>query len=410
MKNTQNTVRAAIIGGGPAGLMAAEVLTNHGIPVDLYDAMPSVGRKFLMAGKSGLNLTHAESYDDFVARFGDVRSKLKPALDAFPPTAIQTWANELGIETFVGSSNRVFPKDFKAAPLLRAWLKRLRAKGLTVHARHKWTGWDEQGSLCFETPNGDVSVRADATILALGGASLPKLGSDGAWAKWLESKGVCITPLKPSNCGFDVDWSAHFLDRFEGQPVKNIKLSFYGNATPGEFVITKSGIEGGPVYALSSRLRDTISTKGSATLTIDLLPDRSGADVQDRVARPRGKKSMATHLKRTLNLSGVKAGLLYECTAKKVFGEPVHLASAIKALPVTVVRPRPIAEAISSAGGVAWHSLDNGLQLNALPGVFVCGEMMDWDAPTGGYLLSACMATGRKAGEAVLKRLNDSET
>lgn len=386
--------------------MAAEVLTDQGIAVDLYDTMPSLGRKFLMAGKSGLNLTHAEPYEDFLGRFGDAKANLKPAFDAFTPDDIQAWANGLGFETFIGSSKRVFPKDMKAAPLLRAWLKRLRAKGLTTHVRHKWTGWKDDGALTFDTPTGEVQVHADATVLAFGGASLPQLGSDAAWVPWLTAQGVSVTPLQPSNCGFDVDWSVHFLDRFEGMPVKNTKLRFYGETIAGEFVITQNGIEGGPVYGLSPHLRNAIADKGSATLTIDLLPDRSGADVQDRVARPRGKKSMGTHLKRTLNLSGVKAGLLYECTDKTVFDEPIHLASTLKALPLTLTQPRPVAEAISTAGGVAWHSMDKSLQLNLLPGVFVCGEMMDWDAPTGGYLLSACMATGRKAGQGALKVLN----
>jgi len=405
MTHTQTNNRAVIIGGGPAGLMAAEILTNQGIAVDLYDAMPSLGRKFLMAGKSGLNLTHAQSFDAFQDRFGAARERLAPALHAFTPTDIQAWAKDLGIETFVGSSKRVFPKDLKAAPLLRAWLRRLRANGLTNHVRHKWCGWTEDGALIFESPNGQINIKAEVTILALGGASWPKLGSDAAWVPWLAKSGVSISPLKPSNCGFDVDWTPHFIERFEGSPVKNARLSFQGTAVPGEFVITKTGLEGGPVYGLSSKILGAIEAEGSATVTIDLLADRSGADVQRRLGRPRGKNSMATHLKKSLNLSGVKAGLLYECTEKQAFEDPIHLAATLKALPLILTRPRPIKEAISTAGGVAWHAVDKDQQLMVLPGVFVSGEMMDWDAPTGGYLLSACMATGRWAAKAALKKL-----
>jgi len=407
MTHKTKNIRAAIIGGGPAGLMAAETLISKGFSVDLYDAMPSLGRKFLMAGKSGLNLTHAEPFDDFLDRFGEAQQNLSPMLNAFTPTDIQDWAKGLGIETFVGTSNRVFPKDFKAAPLLRAWLRKLRANGLTVHVRHKWTGWSDE-ALSFDTPNGEVLIKAETTVLALGGASWPTLGSDAAWVSWLDKQGVAIIPLKPANCGFDVDWSPHFIERFEGQPVKNAKLSFQGSHCSGDFVITKTGLEGGPVYALSSKLRQAIENKGSATLTIDLLTDQSGAYVGDRVSRPRGKKSISTHLKRALNLSGVKAGLLHECTDKKAFLDPVHLAASIKAVPLILTQPRPIANAISTAGGIAWSGLDDGLQLNARPGIFVAGEMLDWDAPTGGYLLSACMATGRWAGLAAAKKLSAS--
>jgi len=401
-----HTVRVAIIGGGPAGLMAAEALTAHGLTVDLFDAMPSLGRKFLMAGKSGLNLTHAEPFDDFLPRFGVTGPRLRPMLQAFPPGTLQAWAHGLGIETFVGSSRRVFPKDFKAAPLLRAWLRRLRTNGLTVHARHRWSGWSEDGRLMFDTPQGRKDVTADATILALGGASWPKLGSDGAWLPWLEDQGVAMTPLRPANCGFDVDWSDHFSGRFEGQPVKNIRLKFHGQTATGEFVITKTGLEGGPVYALSSKLLHTLKAKGRASLTIDLSPDRTVENVLERLNRPRGKKTMATHLKRTLHLSGVKAGLLREGTSPDAFADLGALAAAIKALPLTLTQPRPIAEAISSSGGVRWDQMDEDLQLNVRPGVFLAGEMLDWDAPTGGYLLSACFATGRWAGEAAATYLS----
>ena len=408
MNNTTQSNRVAIIGGGPAGLMAAEALIAHGIAVDLYDAMPSLGRKFLMAGKSGLNLTHAEPYEDFLKRFGASRVPLTPMLKAFTPGNIQAWAKSLGIETFVGTTQRVFPKDFKAAPLLRAWLRRLRAGGITVHARHRWTGWNTDGALTFDTPDGAVVINADATVLALGGASWPKLGSDAAWVPWLEARGVTIAPLKPANCGFDVDWSAHFIEKCEGLPVKNARLNFRGQATTGEFVVTKTGIEGGPVYTLSSKLLGEIEAKGHASVTIDLIADRSVENIIERLSQPRGKKSMATHLKRTLNLSGVKAGLLREGTDKDTFADPAKLAAAMKALPITLTRPRPISEAISCSGGIRWGQVDNGLQLKDLPGVYVAGEMLDWTAPTGGYLLSACMATGKWAGEAVAKRLSAS--
>lgn len=402
------TPRVAIIGGGPAGLMAAEALTERGIAVDLFDAMPSLGRKFLMAGKSGLNLTHAEPFEDFVSRYGAARADLNPMLQAMTPTDIQAWAGSLGVGTFVGTSKRIFPKDFKSAPLLRAWLRRLRANGMTVHVRHKWTGWNADGALSFDTPSGQVTISPEATVLALGGASWPKLGSNAAWVPWLEERGVTIEPLKPANCGFDVDWSEHFIERFEGQPVKNARLHFKGQTVPGEFVITKTGVEGGPIYTLSSKLLGAIEAEGQATVTVDLIADRSLENVTERLSQPRGKKSMATHLKRTLHLSGVKAGLLREGTDKDTFADLAKLAAAIKALPITVVRPRPIEEAISSAGGIRLSQMDDGLQLKSLPGVFIAGEMMDWNAPTGGYLLTACMATGKWAGNAVAEKLSAS--
>jgi len=394
----------AIVGGGPAGLMAAEAMTGRGLNVDLYDAMPSLGRKFLMAGKSGLNITHAEPFPAFLERYGAAAEHLRPMLEALPPDALRAWAHALGVETFVGTSGRVFPEDFKAAPLLRAWLRRLRANGLTIHVRHRWTGWDAAGALTFATPVGVTSVQTDATVLALGGASWPKLGSDAAWVPWLDARGVAIAPFKPSNCGFDVAWSDHFLRRFEGTPLKSVAFAFGGAAIKGECVITKTGIEGGPVYALSAALRNAIERDGRASLSIDLKPDLEMAELTRRIAAPRGKKSMATHLKRTVGIGGVQAGLLRECAERDAFADPAQLAAAIKALPVPLMRPRPIAETISSAGGVRWDQVDAGLQLTPLPGVYAAGEMLDWDAPTGGYLLSACMATGRWAGDAVAKR------
>jgi len=385
--------------------MAAEALTARGIAAHVFDAMPSLGRKFLMAGKSGLNLTHAAPFDDFLAKYGPSRVQLNPILHAFPPGTVQAWAQGLGIETFVGTTQRVFPKDFKAAPLLRAWLRRLRATGVTVHARHRWTGWNADGHLTFDTQAGEVTVASEATVLALGGASWPKLGSDAAWVPWLEQRGVGINPLKPANCGFDVDWSEHFIERFEGQPIKNARLNFAGQTASGEFTITKTGVEGGPVYELSSKLLGALDSKGKAEVTVDLIADRSVENVLERLSQPRGKKSMATHLKRTLHLSGAKAGLLREATSKDTFADPQKLAAAIKALPLTLVRPRPITEAISCSGGIRWAQMDAGLQLKDLPGVYACGEMLDWTAPTGGYLLTACMATGRWAGEAAAKQL-----
>jgi uncharacterized flavoprotein (TIGR03862 family) len=385
--------------------MAAETLCATGIGVDLFDATPSLGRKFLMAGKSGLNLTHAEPFDRVVARFGAARDRLAPALEAFPPDAIRDWAGGLGVETFVGTSGRVFPAEMKAAPLLRAWLRRLRANGLAVHVRHRWTGWTEAGALTFATPGGMAQARPAATILALGGASWPRLGSDGTWAGWLRARGVDVSPLKPANCGFDADWSAELRDRAEGRPLKGVTLRFEGFEAGGECVVTRTGLQGGPVYALSSALRDAIERDGSATLTIDLLPDIAEAALAARLARPRGKRSMATHLRRVTPLGAAKTALLREVADRADFGDPVRLAARIKALPVTLLRPRPIDEAISTAGGVAWDQVTEGLELKSLPGVHVAGEMLDWDAPTGGYLLTACLATGRLAGEAVARSL-----
>jgi len=405
---SRSPIRIAIIGGGPAGLMAAEALTQHGHAVDLYDSMPSLGRKFLMAGKSGLNLTHAEPYADFLSRFGDAADRLRPMLDALTPEAIQAWARDLGVETFVGTSGRVFPHDFKAAPLLRAWLRRLRASGLTIHVNHTWTGWTDDGALTFSTPVGPVTIHPEATVLALGGASWPQLGSTATWVAWLQEHGVYVSPLKPANCGFDVDWSTHFVERFEGHPLKSISMSIRDEHASGECVVTRNGIEGGPVYTLSKPLRDALEHGGSATLHIDLAPDLSEREITKRLAKPRGKKSIATHLKRTLGIEGVKAGLLREGTPPETFANPPRLAAAIKALPIALTCPRPIVEAISTAGGVQWNQLDAGLQLKAMPGVWVAGEMLDWEAPTGGYLLSACLATGHWAGTAVAKTLRTS--
>lgn len=393
----------AVIGGGPAGLMAAQALAEAGCPVDLYDSMPSVGRKFLMAGKSGMNLTHAEDIEPFLGRYGARRAVLEPLVRAFDNTAVRAWAEGLGVETFVGSSGRVFPTDFKAAPLLRAWLRRLKATGVRVHVRHRWQGWDDTGALRFDTPGGPAMVHPAATILALGGASWPQLGSDAAWVPWLQAQGVAVSPFRPANCGFDVAWSTHFRERFAGQPVKPVVLSCGGPSKAGEFVVTETGIEGGGVYALSAPLRDAIAQDGHATVMLDLMPGRDADRLARDLSKPRGARSLSNHLRRTLGLEGVKAGLLREVLPPEVLESPARLATALKALPLRLNAPRPIAEAISSAGGVPFEALDDGLMIRALPGVFCAGEMLDWEAPTGGYLLTACFATGRTAGRAAAR-------
>jgi len=401
---------AAIIGGGPAGLMAAETLAAHGIAVDLYDAMPSVGRKFLLAGKGGLNLTHSEPSEQFYARYGTRRAQLQPLLDQFGADALRAWAEGLGIATFVGSSGRVFPTDMKAAPLLRAWLHRLRASGVRLHMRHRWLGWDQQGRLRFATPQGEHALAADATILALGGGSWPRLGSDGAWAPLLTGLQVPVVPLRPANCGFDLAWSEHFRLRYAGQPLKSVALGFTDAAgvahrRQGEFVVTATGIEGSLVYALSSGLRDKLAADGSLQILLDLAPGWPLQRVIDEVTRPRGSRSMASHLQSRVNIAGVKAGLLHEVLSREEFADPLRVARTIKALPLCLTATRPLDEAISSAGGVMFESLDQALMMHARPGVFCAGEMLDWEAPTGGYLLTACFASGRAAGLGALQWL-----
>jgi uncharacterized flavoprotein (TIGR03862 family) len=393
----QRTV--AVIGGGPAGLMATEAAVARGAAVHLFDAMPSVGRKFLMAGKSGLNVTHAEPFPAFIGRFGRSRDHLEPVLAAFGPGAVRDWATGLGVETFVGSSGRVFPVDFKAAPLLRAWLRCLRTAGVQFHVRHRWTGWDGSGALAFATPKGPAVFAADAAILALGGASWPKLGSDAAWVGLLQDRGVSVSPLLPANCGFDAAWSDHFRARFAGHPVKPAILAFEGSSDRGEFVITETGIEGSGIYSLSARLRDAIAAQGAATLAIDLLPDYTADRLAAALHRPRGSRSLSEHLRRTVGIAGVKAGLLRELAPPSALADLAALARALKSLPLPLKSARPIAEAISSAGGIAWDGLSDALMIDALPGVFAAGEMLDWEVTTGGYLLTACMALGRRAGE-----------
>ncbi len=400
--------QVAIIGGGPAGLMAAEVISNASdVQVNVYDAMPSVGRKFLLAGIGGLNLTHAEALPAFTARYAQRAPEVSNWLESLSPQALRDWAHELGVETFVGSSQRIFPKDMKAAPLLRAWLHRLRAAGVRFHARHVWCGWDAEGGLKFDSPKGEVSVKADAMVLALGGASWPRLGSDGAWQSLLQARGVNVAPLKPANCGFDVQggWSDYVGSRFAGEPLKSLALSFEDFHQIGEAVLTKTGFEGGLIYAASALIRDTIADQGSATITLDLLPARSVEWVAQELAHARGTRSFATHLSTRLNLKGVKLALLHEVAKVPQSLAPEQLAALIKALPISLSSARPIAEAISSAGGVALESLTPQLMCRELPGVFCAGEMLDWEAPTGGYLLSAVMASGRVAGQGVLDYL-----
>lgn len=405
--------RVVIIGGGPAGLTAAEVLGAAGVQVDLYDAMPSVGRKFLLAGKGGMNITHAEPADAFVARYGPRQQQVANWLGQFDAPAVRDWIHGLGVGTFVGSSGRVFPTDMKAAPLLRAWLHRLRESSVRFHMRHRWLGWRD-GQLLFSSPSGEVAVGADAVILALGGASWARLGSDGAWVPLLQAQSVDVAPLRPANCGFDVDWSAHFSSRHAGEPLITVAVSAHDASgqmmrRQGQFVVTETGVEGSLIYALSAALREQIEAHGSATIWLDLLPDLSFERVRDEVARARGARSMSSHLQSRLGIKGVKSGLLHECLSKEAFGDPGKLAEAIKHLPVTLLRTRPIIEAISSAGGVRFDAIDGpGGMLRALPGVFVAGEMVDWEAPTGGYLLTACFASARAAANGVLAWLDTS--
>jgi len=431
---------AVIVGGGPAGLMAAEVLAQAGVVVHLFDAMPSVGRKFLLAGKGGLNLTHSEPHSPFASRYTGRQPQVEPLVQSFGGPEVRAWAQGLGVETFVGTSGRVFPADMKAAPLLRAWLQRLRAQGVLFHMRHRWLGWGEDGTLRFAAPAGEVQVTARAVVLALGGGSWARLGSDGAWVPLLAQRGVAVAPLRPSNCGFDVlradapagetrraflqeligrtptpsvGWTPHFAERFAGQPFKTVALSFTDSqgqsfSRRGEFVVTAAGVEGSLVYAVSHLLRDEVEAHGHATFHLDLLPDHSPERVLVEVRHPRGSRSLSSHLKSRLGLDGIKAGILYEHLGKDGMNDLVALAHAIKALPITVVAARPLDEAISTAGGVTFEALDPHLMVTALPGMFCAGEMLDWEAPTGGYLLTASMASGRQAGEGARRWLVQS--
>lgn len=399
------TKTVAIIGGGPAGLMAAEVLSGQGVRVDVYDSMPSLGRKFLMAGKSGLNITHAEPFEDFVARYGDRQDEVKKWLLEFTPADLREWVRGLGIETFVGTSGRVFPVGMKASPLLRAWLKRLDEAGVRFHLRHRLIGLTGLTGLEFETGEGTKTVTADAVILALGGGSWRRLGSDGAWVAWLEQAGVKVEALKPSNCGFEVAWSAVFKEKFDGHPIKSVVLSFGEFRQQGEFIVTQEGVEGSLIYAASALMRDALLTNGRAVMTLDLAPDKTEAQLAEKLSKPRGSRTLASHLEKAAGMKGVKAGLLREFVPKDEFADMHRLAFYIKQLPVPLTAPRPLDEAISSAGGVTFEALDEHLMLRNLPGVFCAGEMLDWEAPTGGYLITACMASGRWAGRGVVRWL-----
>ena len=390
-----------MIGAGPAGLMAAEGLAAAGLAVTVYDRMPTPGRKLLMAGRGGLNLTHSEPLDRFMRRYGDAAARLAPAIEAFPPTALRAWCEGLGQPTFVGSSGRVFPVALKASPLLRAWLSRLREAGVTFAPRHRWTGWGADGRLAFLGPNGAVEDRAAATVLALGGASWPGLGSDGGWAAILRDKGVTVAPLRPANCGFAVAWSVHFRERYAGTPLKPVVLSFAGSSLRGEAMITAAGIEGGAVYALSRPIREALDRGEAAVLRLDLRPDLDLGELTRRLARPRGGQSASTFLRKTAGLSPVAIGLLHEAAGATLPADAGALAAAIKSLPLNPSAPSPLERAISTAGGIAWDELDAAFMLRRLPGVFALGEMVDWEAPTGGYLLQACLAMGVAAARGV---------
>ena len=402
-------VTVAVIGAGPAGLMAAEMLAEQGLKVQVYEAKPSAGRKFLMAGRGGLNITHSEPAELFVSRYAERAPQMAALLASFDAAALRAWVHDLNIETFVGSSGRIFPAEMKAAPLLRAWMHRLRGQGVQFLMRHRWLGWDAEHALRFDTPKGEITTTPDATILALGGGSWAKLGSDGAWWPWLEEQGVALAPLLPSNGGFETKWSQYFIDKCAGEPLKT--ASFWvdgGDAAPlrGECMVTEHGLEGGAIYALSAALRTQILQHGSATLYVDLLPDHSVEKVFEEVARGRGTRSMSSHLRSRLGIQGVKATLLRECLPAEVFDRPPALAAAIKALPITLNACRPIDEAISTAGGVMFEGLTGHLMISNKPGVFVAGEMLDWEAPTGGYLLNGVMASGRAAAQGAMAWLN----
>ena len=397
--------KAAVIGGGPAGLMAAEVLSATGVAVTVYDRMPSVGRKFLMAGRGGLNLTHSEPLETFQTRYGAAQPRLSALIESFPPAALIAWAEGLGQATHVGSSGRVFPKSHKASPLLRAWLGRLRSQGVELRVRHDWLGWDAEGRLRFATPQGEATARPDATLLALGGASWPRLGSTGAWTDILGKAGVAVTALRPANVGFDAAWSDVFRERFHGQPLKNVGVGFDGHAARGDAMITREGLEGGAIYALSAPLRDAIAATGSASLEIDLRPDQTIGQLTARLAIPRGGQSMTNYLRKAAHLSPLEINLLREAHGVALALTAGGLARAIKAAPIRLTGVRPLGRAISTAGGGAFTEIDDDLMLRARPGVFVAGEMLDWEAPTGGYLLQASFATGVAAGRGALRRL-----
>lgn len=404
------TSSLAIIGGGPAGLMAAEAACAAGLTVDLYDAMGSVGRKFLLAGKGGLNLTHAESPARFAERYGTRQTEVQRWLDAFDADALRAWARGLGVETFAGSSGRVFPTDLKAAPLLRSWLRRLRESGVRFHMHHRWLGWQAHDALHFATPQGARAVPTRAVILALGGASWPQLGSDGGWVKPLQQARIDIAPLQPANCGFELTWSEHLSSRFGGAPLKPVVAHWVdrrgvAHARQGEFVLSEYGIEGSLIYAIGAELREQIAERGHALLKLDLVPGYAQQVLAERLAAPRGKHSIGDWLRRRAGLDPAKCALVFELTDKAILADPLALAAQLKALPLRLRAPRPVAESISTAGGVRLEALDENLMLRARPGVFCAGEMLDWEAPTGGYLLTASLASGLIAGRGAARWL-----
>lgn len=402
--------RVAVVGGGPAGLMAAETARAAGLAVDLYEGMGSPGRKFLLAGKGGLNLTHGEPPERFAARYGERHHEVARWLRAFGADELRAWARGLGVETFTGSSGRVFPRDLKAAPLLRGWVRRLHAQGVAFHMHHRWLGWNHDGSLRFATPEGERAPPADALVLALGGASWPKLGADGGWVAPLQAAGVALAPLRPANCGFGIDWSEHLRHRFAGTPLKAVVAHWtdrtgQAHARQGECVLSEYGIEGSLVYAIGAELREQITAHGEALLRLDLAPGRAEAELALRLAAPRGRHSLGDWLRRRAGLDAVKCALVFETAGKPTLADPYALAAHLKALPLRLRAPRPLAEAISTAGGVQLEALDEHLMLRDRPGVFCAGEMLDWEAPTGGYLLTACFASGRLAGEGAARWL-----
>jgi hypothetical protein len=400
------TFTVAIIGAGPSGLMAAERLAEAGVKVTVYERMPTLGRKFLMAGRGGLNLTHSEKLDDFLTRYGAARAGLEAAIKAFPPEALKAWAEGLGQPTFTGSSGRIFPLALKASPLLRAWLKRLSGLGVEFRTRHDWTGWSDGGALQFRRPDLSlVEIKPDAILLALGGASWPRLGSNGAWVDILAARGVAVTPLRPANCGFTTPWTERFKNQFAGKPLKNITVTFAGRTVPGEAVITAYGMEGGVIYALSPALREAIDRDGQATVTIDLRPDLTLAELVKRLEKPKAGQSLSNILRKAAGLEPVAINLMRESTSLALPHGPAALASLIKALPLSFTGIQSLERAISTAGGVAMQAIDENFMALARPGVFVAGEMLDWEAPTGGYLLQGAFATGAAAAEGILNWL-----